>query len=103
MNKDHIIQIDAIILEIEKVSELLNNFQGSSDIVDMTVERQMQRKKRKLFKELLKTLLSSNLSVSSYENLYLKAVTYLKEGDEKEVVSSSFRNNIKRAEALLAG
>lgn len=62
----------------------------------------MNRKKKELFKELLTTLLSSNLSISAYEQLYLKIIKYLKNNEEENmIVSNDFRTNIEKAEALL--
>lgn len=101
MNNHNVLQIKSIISEIEKTNELLKNFTGSTDIVDITVSKQMNRKKKRLFKELLTALLSSNLSVSSYENLYLKIIAFLKNNEEQTIISSDFKMNIKKAEALI--
>ncbi len=101
MNNQYILQIKSIISEIEKTNELLKNFIGSTDIVDITMNKQINRKKTKLFKELLTVLISSNLSISSYENLYKKIITFLKNNEEQTIVSYDFKKNIQKAETLI--
>ena len=99
--KPAINEIKSIIQEIENNDKLLQVISAGKDPMDGMMEKQFQRKKRLLYKELAAKLIQSNLNVRHYEKLYLRIVAFLKKDEKQATLSSEMFENFAKAEQML--
>lgn len=90
--KESFAEIKSIIHEIEKVENLLSNF-NEEDSTMRILSQEFLRKKRNLVRELIKAMAESPIDKRFFKGLYQKAFEYLEANDS----DSEFENNSEMA------
>jgi len=95
-------EIKSIIQEIEKVENLLANF-NEEDSTMRILRQEFLRKKRNLVRELIKAMAESPIDKRFFKGLYQKAFEYLEANDSKKALEndSEMVAFFKNAEKLI--
>ncbi len=99
MGNEILKQINWVIGEIEHQNDVISKITVTNDPVFISVIKQSEVKKKKLYKKLLNLLLQSNVH---FEDLNQEIVDYLKKDENSTIIESDFAERLRKARRMLA-